>query len=143
MSHRKCESCGVAMVEHPGIYATCAEAMEARAEVAALKERVRELEADNDRLRKQSGEYFLDLGASQRRCGELEEEAARLRAIVDKLPRTADGVVVTPGMKVWRYSDGSLAAWMSDLMAYRWEAEINPASAYSTPEAAEAARKGG
>lgn len=37
-------------------------------------------------------------------CGQihrLREHIERLRAIVDKLPKTADGVSITPGMTIW------------------------------------------
>ena len=38
---------------------------------------------------------------------ELIGEIDRLRAIVDKLPKTADGVPITPGMDVWEVIPGT------------------------------------
>ena len=35
----------------------------------------------------------------------LLEEIKRLRAVVEKLPKTADGVPITPGMKLYRVFD--------------------------------------
>jgi len=32
----------------------------------------------------------------------LEAEVEQLQAIIDKLPKTADGVPMVPGMRVWR-----------------------------------------
>jgi len=40
------------------------------------------------------------------RVHRLEKQNQRLRGIVDKLPKTADGVPVVPGMRLYRY-DGS------------------------------------
>jgi len=34
-------------------------------------------------------------------CRSAADEIDRLQAIVDRLPKTADGIPVTPGMKVW------------------------------------------
>ena len=38
-------------------------------------------------------------------------EITRLRAIVDKLPKTADGVPITPGMEVWWIVDEDPEYW--------------------------------
>lgn len=38
---------------------------------------------------------------SREYISDLEEEIEQLEAIVDKLPKTADGVPVTPGMTIW------------------------------------------
>lgn len=43
----------------------------------------------------------------------LVAEVERLRAIVERLPKTADGVTITPGMDVWRDdSDAPVAVKM-------------------------------
>ena len=85
------------------------------------------------------------------KCGHchLERQAAdeieRLRAIVDRLPTTADGVPIVPGMAIYQI-DGSPAIvsgydWHGDW----WEIELEhdrflPADeCYSTREAAEKA----
>ena len=39
----------------------------------------------------------------QTEAEEVLAEIERLKAIVDKLPKTADGVPVVPGMRVWRH----------------------------------------
>lgn len=75
----------------------------------------------------------------------LKAEIERLRAIVDKLPRTADGVPITPGMIVYYAARGQVWDEMASEMFIsarcscptpeRW-------SWYSTPEAAKAARGG-
>ncbi len=66
-------------------------------------------------------------------CGEIE----RLQATVAKLPKTADGVPVVPGMKLWvlpmRRSVASLAIHSVPRQDY--------GGYYSTPEAAEAKEK--
>ena len=42
------------------------------------------------------------IAASRTAVPELVAEVRRLRAIVDKLPKTADGVPIVPGMEVYR-----------------------------------------
>ena len=68
---------------------------------------------------------------------EAEQKIERLQAIVDRLPKTADGVPIVPGMEVW--------SWMGD--AGLMSTEITRigkggwfAACYSTREAAEKAR---
>ena len=43
------------------------------------------------------------MGNAQMRLHWLEGERERLQAIVDKLPKTADGVPAVPGMRVFRH----------------------------------------
>jgi len=51
----------------------------------------------------ESAAFLAMLGDEVRREIErLEKESDQLRAIVDKLPRTADGVVVVPGMDLYK-----------------------------------------
>ena len=58
-----------------------------------------------------------------------------LQAIVDKLPKTVDGISVTPGMRVFCVWPGQ--DWISREIAYIGP---SPASMYSTRAAAEAER---
>ena len=74
---------------------------------------------------------------------ELLAEVDRLRAIVDKLDLTADGVCATPYMDLWhrswRRDDGSLHPCR---IAPDWDdGEIGVGETCSTPEAAEAAKE--
>jgi len=41
------------------------------------------------------------------------DEIERLRAIVDRLPVTADGVSVTPGMVLWVWTDNGELIWFA------------------------------
>jgi len=84
---------------------------------------------------------------------EVEPELERLRAIVDKLPKTADGVPVVPGMRLWvfagahDYEPSGLRSVtvrrLTAMAASGWEhrqLQRTPLSKfYSTREAAEAA----
>lgn len=80
------------------------------------------------------------------RLNEQHAEIERLRAIVERLPKTADGVPVTPGMAYWfEYMDtpgefGQLHA--SEIYNCNGDVVFNT-YCYSTREAAEAARKAG
>lgn len=81
--------------------------------------------------------------------GDLLEENKRLQAIVDKLPKTADGVPVAPGDKVYRageYTSAQLTI-ARDLPEYNggWQdGRVRIENCYSTREAAQAALdKGG
>ena len=104
-------------------------------------------------------------GEAAERIRELEREIERLNDVVDKLPKTADGVACYNGMMVWMINgDKSITSgpvcWMgdatpplgADMLAhggYRntlgaWCDEwYRPADCYSTREAAEAAKGGG
>ena len=66
-----------------------------------------------------------------------DAEVARLRGIVDKLPKTADGVPVTPYMRVFYYSpvDGSICEGSADSFSMHTIHKT-----FSTREAAEAAK---
>lgn len=46
-------------------------------------------------------EWLSDLDYAKHICNQAAAEIERLRAIVDKLPKTADGVPMTPGMNVY------------------------------------------
>ena len=81
---------------------------------------------------------------------QLEQAKAdieRLEAIVDKLPKTADGVPITPGMKIWLINQDEGQARFHAVDArdstIKWWCGncFHPEEFYSTPEAAQAANK--
>ncbi len=87
---------------------------------------------------------------------QLISEIERLQAIVDKLPRTADGAPVAPGMDVYfcgMDDPRSMRTETIDSVAWTWKGVWlcwrdsplkpgrMPSDCYSTREAAEAARK--
>ena len=96
-----------------------------------------------------------------RQLAKANAENDRLQAIVDKLPKTADGVPVAPGMTVYFCRDGSphivgaFHEWSSDPDEYEvgdavpcWNEEKRYSArclgdCYSTRKAAEAAINGG
>jgi hypothetical protein len=91
---------------------------------------------------------------------ECEAEVKRLQAIVDKLPKTADGVPVVPGMNCYfrshphgtthkdagvvcvtlSYDGDNYEAFLRDGNGDEWWA-ILPEEVYSTREAAQAAKE--
>lgn len=76
-------------------------AREAADELEGLRAEVEQLRAEADRAAewKERAEHFWE--QSRRDHHEVE----RLRAIVDKLPKTADGVYVGIGDTVWKFID--------------------------------------
>jgi hypothetical protein len=89
------------------------------------------------------------------RYDELEQLRVRveeLTAIVDKLPKTADGVPITPGMQIWGklgWNDEPARATLRgsyldgySVGALEWGMNVVPEKeVYSTREAAEAAKE--
>ena len=81
----------------------------------------------------------------------IEKRLARLAALVEKLPKTADGMVITIGMKV--YVPSMTEGWVSvtvlgifRLHGTLWVdisagSKTEPAACYSTYKAAKAAQK--
>lgn len=71
----------------------------------------------------------------------LRNQIDALQAIVDKLPRFADGAPVTKGAQMWMILDDRASVRCPDV---RWsdldDAEIDWSRQYSTREAAEAAQ---
>ena len=73
----------------------------------------------------------------------------RLQAIVDKLPKTADGASVVPGMTVWYhdwlYKSGEDSPLLDEIVVMSrpqvWGSPEEWTACYSTKEAAEAAGK--
>jgi hypothetical protein len=51
----------------------------------------------------------------------LTRRVEELEAIVAKLPKTADGVPIVPGMHVWFYSKRSCSQWVEELKVTGWE----------------------
>src|SRR5690554_6157274 len=98
---------------------------------------------------------YTELAAIARRYDELIAENTKLRAIVDKLPKTADGVPVVPGMALYPLhplpgveDDHGIAtigvydpATMEHLV--HGYGEFRTGACYSTREAAEAAKEMG
>jgi len=80
---------------------------------------------------------------------QLADEVERLRAIVDKLPKTADGVPVVPGMTLWDsiwlgrpFGVQQLSVFCPNASRSEWmcnEGEVDVSQCYSTRAAAEAA----
>jgi len=66
-------------------------------------------------------------------------ELARLRDVVDKLPKTADGVPVVPGMTLWCPSMEHGPRSQTTIIEPEFRCEL--LSRYSTREAAEAAKE--
>lgn len=89
-------------------------------------------------------EWLIEMDQGRRTIASLKIEVEQLRAIVDKLPKTADGVPVVPGPR-------TLWEWCSLRSEAREVRPVNPAyqnegidfsGYYSTREAAEAAKGG-
>ena len=81
--------------------------------------------------------------------GDLLDKIDRLQAIVDKLPKTADGVPITPGMTVWtKYWTGPRKELVDDLQVFVAEptiwmnGEADTDQLYSTEAAAREAAGG-
>lgn len=78
----------------------------------------------------------------------LQKQLVKLQAIVDKMPKTADGVLVEHAMKVYAYDPcGFLQSYNVQGMTLRDDssrplpASIPIGLCYSTPELAEAAKE--
>lgn len=71
----------------------------------------------------------------------LQRQVDRLQAIVDKLPKTADGVVITPGRtfyEAWRTAPGEIRSLeVADWYDHEDDSPLAAAEMYSTREAAE------
>ena len=107
-----------------------------------------------------SDEYLATLTLNtQEYIRDLEAENKRLAAIVDRLPKTTDGVPITPGMTVWTYNPGyeeeilsyivaRIALcdkgdwWIADKTADTWQGGMEPDECYSTEQAAREAEGG-
>ena len=75
---------------------------------------------------------------------QLREEVERMKGIVDKLPKTADGVVVIPWVDEEIYHNGDRAAWYTKKLTNTMTGQIvTVAECYSTRKAAAAAMNKG
>lgn len=73
----------------------------------------------------------------------LKAENKRLQAIVDKLPKTEDGVIITPGMKLF-FSSKRFFPAHTEISIEEERVTFGPfCGYYSTREAIEAAKGGG
>jgi hypothetical protein len=73
---------------------------------------------------------------------QLVAENERLRAVVERLPKTADGVAVAPCDRVFHLSDRGTITEIPALTAINWFSVTSLRKCYSTREAAEAAKEG-
>lgn len=101
--------------------------------------------------------YENDMSEMEADRQELEAQLSAAQAIIDKLPKTADGVPVVPGMKVWwshsngniddaevcELRDGGCGVIIWDEATGRLAHHLEYVACYSTREAAETAQKEG
>jgi len=78
----------------------------------------------------------------------LQDEIERLLAVVDRLPKTGDGVSMYPGIPVWQWCNGEyssfLVTWINvdgSRVGTNTGWTRTPSELYSSREAAEKARK--
>lgn len=83
-----------------------------------------------------------------RELAALRAEIARLQAVVDKLPKTADLVPIVPGMKLWMPGrcGPATATLRGQFEAYPiyaegWGMNVAGGAVYSTREAADVAKE--
>lgn len=98
-------------------------------------------------------EYLATL-TENTRCyiAELEQKVERLRGVVDKLPKTADGVPIVPGMRLWFWGlsdlirqqcEGITVDGWYDLIGKHPTSDEKRRPTYSTCEAAATAGREG
>ena len=123
-----------------------------RAALAAAQQQVRELEDEHETTLIALGNMTAAWDRQMNEIAELKADNARLREIVERLPVTADGVVVIPRWdeELWHPEYGECEPYRSN--DDRWivfsdcdRTGIRPfglvSDCYSTREAAEAARE--
>jgi hypothetical protein len=74
---------------------------------------------------------------------DLRAENERLKEVVEKLPKTADGVPVVPGMTIYDLRPSGCTPFFVSAVFEKASKHNMYADCYSTREAAEAAQKGG
>lgn len=72
---------------------------------------------------------------------ELEAEIERLRAVVNKLAKTADGVLVTPEMELWKNWRGKILRGHVLQLIDLGSVYVDVQACYSTSKAAETAKE--
>ena len=101
----------------------------AASELATLTRRVEELEAElasidavmarrpalDKPTRRENVEHAITTAKN------ATDRVAELEKTVAKLPKTADGVPIVPGMHVWFYSKRSCSQWVEELKVTGWE----------------------
>lgn len=133
---------------------------EAAAEITSLKaevERLKDISASDDKRLDSAASRISTSGVNEWGCDAAEAMADKIlglraklatkEAIIDKLPKTADGVPVVPGMELHTPDGGIVTAcWVSEKSAAfldgvaildNWRVD----NLYSTPEAAKAAKE--
>jgi len=90
-----------------------------------------------------------DLDLAKTEIAGQDREIKRLQAIVDKLPKTSDGVPVVPGMMLWdpvwidrSFAVHSLDVYCPEARRSEWVVEgyVDVSQCFSTQAAAEAAK---
>ena len=84
---------------------------------------------------------FRNEEAAAVQIGLLQQEIERLRAIVDRLPKTADGVPMVPGLRVWIWFGGKITEAVHSGTDPKQSYWGNALWCYSTKEAAEEAER--
>lgn len=112
------------------------------------QERLAELGANYDKLYAEHCQILAERDGAVSIATQVGRELERARVVIDTLPKTADGIAVTPGMKVWLLNDNSVIECHSVFtVQFNGAASTNgkgislPGACYSTREAAEAASK--
>jgi len=81
------------------------------------------------------------VGCDNETALEMCEEIERLRAIMDRLPKTADGVPIVAGMELWRVRADVVIHRFAMISDVDVEGSDPATLCYSTREAAEKARE--
>lgn len=100
---------------------------------------IREAAAELDRLREAELSALERMDQILNRTCELREQLDRLQAIVDRLPKTVDGVPVVRGDELWHGGK----EYVAEQVAYRrtnTRISMNPTFCFSSREAENAAK---
>ena len=99
-------------------------------------------EKERDALRAENEQLRAQLAGQGHALSDRDQRVAELRAVVERLPKTADGVPVVPRMRIWTWgavTDGSdCGIWHLDVRHVSYGDDYS--RFYCTREAAEAAR---
>lgn len=105
--------------------------------VKALVEKLREFQERLTERETELASLRAEASLQADQADAWRQQMAGLRAIVARLPKTADGVPVVPGQMVWATLDGAI----EEVEIQRPGKRGTYVGCYSTHEAAEAARK--